>query len=568
MNPEQMVRRMAAEGITGKSEEEMAKLKEVGIRFEGYQRLLEKAQSDIRSQATPEGRMASADKFNRQFAKTIGVVLNESGQRFKLRRDSAGNPISDALSYGGDTPMADTFEAILMSLGDDFNRNNEQQVNEDLMYAKEIADATDSMANILERGVAVVLEEIASGIQSIASFLGFGLSGEEKQARARAGEMLSEDVTEARKAVLAVTGDLSRAERDVKVLKGEERTKKETEIAELKKLLQQRSASYDTKRAILRGSQRIDNADVVSQFGDSENAKTWMTAAAHTGEGGAAVAKNMKTLTGRDLFQESLDRMMSYASATRHLGPGQDASSLARSMSYARAPGAQQVSDTLGIQYGVPGVRMGWNNLLRDRVDPLTTTPGGGGRAQDWYDTLTDANDDLAEETGRNERRNLTDQTKEQKKIDDARSKTEEDNRLATALIQAGLAKTAESARMQAYFLRNGVTPAGDYDGTMRDPVTGEDISRRDFLLRSSVSPEVAATLAQPRANDFLMQVGGGQVKFAQRIDPADVVTATASKVGGALSQGGRNVVVVQHNYADTDSVRRTVAALKAAKAL
>jgi len=96
------------------------------------------------------------------------------------------------------------------------------------------------------------------------------------------------------------------------------------------------------------------------------------------------------------------------------------------------------------------------------------------------------------------------------------------------------------------------------------DSVAGiPDKTVADALRESNV-------LATPKANDFLMQVGqGGRVKFAQRIDSADQVTALAHKPGGAVSKagsGGSSVVI--NSFGNSAEVVRGIQAAAAAGVL
>jgi hypothetical protein len=120
--------------------------------------------------------------------------------------------------------------------------------------------------------------------------------------------------------------------------------------------------------------------------------------------------------------------------------------------------------------------------------------------------------------------------------------KMKEDERLE------GMEKVLEMAGLGAHAsawsadLGSGRMPAGLRKHLERD-VSGRPLKDRLFDLGASIP-------SSSKADDFLMHVGGGgQIKFAQRIDSADQVTAVAHKAGGAISRGGGGSGVVHNHF-------------------
>ena len=76
------------------------------------------------------------------------------------------------------------------------------------------------------------------------------------------------------------------------------------------------------------------------------------------------------------------------------------------------------------------------------------------------------------------------------------------------------------------------------------DPATGQPVAGeagQDVTVQQRFREKGLFGGKKRAAKDFLMQIGeGGQIKFAQRIDRGDQVTALASKAGGAVQSAGR----------------------------
>ena len=162
-----------------------------------------------------------------------------------------------------------------------------------------------------------------------------------------------------------------------------------------------------------------------------------------------------------------------------------------------------------------------------------------------------------------------------------------EAKRLAALMQSLGVAGSPSSLVAQARSLRDsGTVPQNirNLDRRVIDPATGQSRRLGDILAGSGLAGSGTGSLVGSSAqglssapmHDAIFQVGSdGRLKFAQRIDSADTVTAIASKAGGAIDSaskssrgGGGGVTIVQHNYADMEGIKKGYRALMAARAL
>jgi len=186
-------------------------------------------------------------------------------------------------------------------------------------------------------------------------------------------------------------------------------------------------------------------------------------------------------------------------------------------------------------------------------------------------------------------KRELSEEEK-QKKASDKRlidawkdiAHTQEEEDLALALSNSGVGGGPEQILTMAKRLMGGDTRGIKLDSMVTDPETGLQVRRGDLLRKKAgykgavaIQNEIGAVQAgKPPAPDFLMQIGdGGRVKFAQRIDKADTVTALASKGTGAVQSagsrsGGGGSSVVINSFGNAAEVIRGIQAAIAAGAL
>ena len=179
---------------------------------------------------------------------------------------------------------------------------------------------------------------------------------------------------------------------------------------------------------------------------------------------------------------------------------------------------------------------------------------------------------------------------KEQKKESDKRLidawkdvvATEEEKTLGLALANSGVGGGSDEILTMSKRLMGGDITGVNLTEMVTDPETGLKVRRGDLLrkkagLRGAVAIQNkigAVQAGKPAAQDFLMQIGsGGRVKFAQRIDKADTVTALASKGTGAVQSagsrsGGGGSSVVIYSFGNAAEVIRGIQAAIAAGAL
>jgi len=149
----------------------------------------------------------------------------------------------------------------------------------------------------------------------------------------------------------------------------------------------------------------------------------------------------------------------------------------------------------------------------------------------------------------------IKDTTTEQTKalIRDRKEASKEDRmkKVAEALFGTGGLKMEEALKMA-----EGIVGGGPLDPSLRARLEEEVAAPGSpegapKSTRATRLMELTGEMAGgPVAHDYLLQIGaGGRVKFSQRIDSADQVTATASKAGGALSRAGAGGAQVVHNH-------------------
>ena len=249
-----MTKRMAAEGITGKQGQEFEKLYEVGRRFSGHQEVLKEEQTKIREAAKTDPAKAAemADAFNLKFGEEFGVLLTDQGDRAKMDRDASGK----AILWVGESnrKLNDTFEDLVLHLGEDLTKNEEERVSEDIDLAREIAANTTDMAKILEQGIEWLLSKIYNSVQYIASFFGEEkLTEEEKAAKGLAAGTLADKQRETLLQIREQEKEISNLEREAKRSGTKEPRKREISAKILERQqavekLKGRQAVFETAR--------------------------------------------------------------------------------------------------------------------------------------------------------------------------------------------------------------------------------------------------------------------------------------------------------------------------------
>jgi hypothetical protein len=123
-----------------------------------------------------------------------------------------------------------------------------------------------------------------------------------------------------------------------------------------------------------------------------------------------------------------------------------------------------------------------------------------------------------------------------------------------SSMLQAGIAGTTGEYERFMAALGEGKAPKGRLAEAVKAAVKAKTLDLGPLTGKAGdAMTKLLARKAQPAAEDFVMQVGSGGVKFAQRVDPGDV--GVFAKPGGALSKaGGGRGTTVNHVYGSMSS--------------
>jgi hypothetical protein len=403
-------------------------------------------------------------------------------------------------------------EDFFIGIGSNLIGGEETQIAEDILLAQEIAKNTTDLASILERGVEWFLSGIYDTVKIIAGLMGGGLSADEKASKGEAVAALSERADAAQEEAYAL-------QRTIDGLKAERRTADPVRQAEIDSEIE-RSADQQTGAGI--------------------RAKAFKR----------QLRSVQRMQTGGGFFGLDKDKGDFMAKAAR---------------------------DDLGARKeDVKATGEGWEDLWSEQVMgvALEATPGLGHQTGPYDQRLQDAMFRLDPESVRyDDQRSMDELAVQQTQLQRLAADIEAGNRaiskeatqdeVAALLAAAGI--EGDHGRMAGQLLGGRIPTGLDLKAQM--PGGG---SLGDKLLLSG-SPEMSeAVLKGSMANDFLMQIGaGGRVKFAQRINSADTVTATASKPGGPIQSSGRKgsggSTVVINSFGNAAEVVRGIQAAVAA---
>ena len=178
-------------GLTGQAAEDF---RAQALEWAGTNDLLKAEQEKIKKMS-PDDRYKESLEFNLKYAKGFGVMLDESGNRFKAIADSS----LEGMHKG--EQMADTVQDLLLHMGDAAKEPEAAPVGEDILRAREIADHTKDIAQMMDVGVAKVLEDIFKVVTSIKNAIGFGPDKEKKQMRQEAKASLEHDIADYNKKI-------------------------------------------------------------------------------------------------------------------------------------------------------------------------------------------------------------------------------------------------------------------------------------------------------------------------------------------------------------------------------
>jgi len=159
---------IALEGLAGFSREELTQVQTVGADFLGRIETLERM-SSLAKGGTAEG-AAQVTTFNATTAKKWGIFIDEAGRWFKGKQGAWTENESDKV-YLDEKSLTE----MIMAAGSALDKVSEDDVNESLMLAAEVVDATRSIGDILSDQIDGTLTKIFSTIsQLLAWFMGSG----------------------------------------------------------------------------------------------------------------------------------------------------------------------------------------------------------------------------------------------------------------------------------------------------------------------------------------------------------------------------------------------------------
>lgn len=601
-----MKMRAAWENITGKSGEESLKLFEVGRDFAGRQEALSEAQAQIKAADaagdTEKAKSLSAE-FNKQFGEKFGVILDESGNRFKAVLDPSGR-VDEFASLAG-KKLADTFEALVMSQGDEVKGKEEQKVAEDILLAQEIAGNTTDMAKILEQGIEWLLSKIYNAVQYIASFFGKEeFEDEEKAALGKAQGEIMDKLVEDKTQIRAQQTAIKDLERRKRTASDEEKAEMDVEIKERKTKIDQLSGRSAVYSAAGRELGRMD-AEYAYQFkqGDEDmDAEALIGAAATKPSVRKAIAEGVKKLKphvdvakhakeARD-WEEHGKAVTAGTyrpwTLTRHIAKGE-------AKEYGQRREDQVFSgyshDFFGLPSSVRGVDSSMFSAFEFKDMPASV--GGGKKAlttpelvgEKLYIKKEDESTKAAERRQKaGEKAEEKGKVKLAKDIVEgiAKSKKEDETKELAALLGSyGEVGGYETLLGKAELIRAGKRAPG-FDpnrivGAGPDGKGGQRLG--DLLLQSGKTGKGAGVLKKSdKAKDYMVHIdSSGRVVSAQKVTAGDTMYA-ATMGGGAMSQatrvagrsrgGGGGTTIVQHIYAGDEAARKGFRTLANARAL
>lgn len=532
--------RAAWENITGKSGEEARKLFEVGQEFAGRQTTLRDKQADIRrlnKEGKTEEAKAASEAFNEQFGKKFGVVLDETGQRFKAVFDPAGNLDRVASMYDPSqrTKVGDTFEDLVMSSGDDLIGKGEARVAEDILLAQEVAANTTDMAKILEQGVEYFLEKIYRSVQYIAGFFGQrGLSDLDRETKARMLEDQSERMEKFRSRSRAMSREVARleAESSRPSTSAARKAEIQKELARKRKVLtkiQGREARETGRYQQIRDANTPEALQAVS--GSEAEAETLMSSAHWQSK----IEPTIKTRAEARLadFEKVRGKALSGPERARALSASEDAirkEEIEKLSKFSRDEAKEVLKATKAMEEELQNKKLSKEEQQRKA-----------------------AADQIVDGIKRN-------------------AESDQERKLALALSQSGVAGGADSLLFMARELRQGRMPSG-LDPTKK--VKGRSIA--DILMSSGGASAAMGSVLQggTPAKDYMVHIdSSGRVVSAQKVTAGDTMYA-ATMDSGAISQAARKAgrgrggtTIVQHIYAGDEAARRGFRTLANAKLL
>ena len=171
-------KRAAWEHISGKTGEEAQQLYRLGLTYEGRHGVLNERQSEIKRMIEEGDDPSSIVAGNKEKdIEAYGVYVNEKGQRVRATKMANGE-YAESL-------MGDSFDDLILSLGQELAGQQAEQLPKDLLAAQEIAQNTGNLVDI-ERSTEQILEGIYEVTQQIYAWI-TNTTGQKAEAVQKAG---------------------------------------------------------------------------------------------------------------------------------------------------------------------------------------------------------------------------------------------------------------------------------------------------------------------------------------------------------------------------------------------
>jgi hypothetical protein len=523
--------RMAWESITGKSGEAAMQLFKVGQEFRGRESTIKQFVEKLKKSTDP---VEMAQQFNESFGKAWKISMKETGEIF----DETGAKL--------DT----TAESLILATG--AGELSKAAVPEDIRLAQEVASNTTDMTKILEQGVEALLASIDESVSYIADLLGLrskGLKGKEAEAKASALKTLQSELSTGSKSIFKQERLLAGKQKELgSTMSKEAREKLVTEIEQIEKGLKVGRAALKVKSAQISGLRNVTSTEGLA---NPEDASAYLTLSANKARGTtrqqlesvlSPEARKMVETAAKVAGETAFEKTIAAGGGLAR-GAGGKGYAAPKAKAAAEEQIYQLVAESLGMPTGgTAEVKLG--NLTGTTVMPATS-----GKEGKPIDAL------------------LKDQTTQEKRIQEVLQKkeftfyekqpVEIGNQVAEALAREKLASLLASkggfggaeAMGMAKTIRGGQIPS------MLSPEVLDLLEANKELTGA-----MGASALRSGAQDLVMQIGSGGVKFAQRVDPGDV--GVFSKPGGALSKaggGGSGTTNVYHMYNDGPGVLQTI---------
>lgn len=580
----------AFESITGVSGEQREQLTRISEALYGNHAALLKLSKDEERYAKMTAFEIAAEQ-ERQ-VKAYGAFVDESGQLVAAKLDENGR-----VSVEGQKVLGKEIGDYIQSQGAVFGEAAKAGVPVDTQLAQEMVARTTEMTKILEQGIEWWLEKIHGIVES---FMNMISNTDESRNRQDALHEMSKKMNEQRKVVQAQTKLLSDLEASLKTAQTDaDRESIKQKIAETKLTLTTAQSAVE-QMAATRENIMASPAEVkwLGQGGPVRSSSQFI-GEAQRGEGfegsrsralgvydedlraeaeakiqAEYIANVMKSYFGTSdrsefekgkpsaVAQDIWDAMETHA---RKLG-----GDYAKTVVAGNMPSAAQQEGDSGRRIWNPTTWLGNEDRRQKYIGPrtgveLTPDEGGQGAFERGLAELDPKAEleRLNKEQARRDLEALRAETKlhgqggkapkaysvefgkEFERVSKEQQTGELMQRIGSTLGQAGIKdfSNSELENWAKELQRTGEAPPG-LAKHLNTAAGGKTV--KDLLWERGV-------YMKPKAQDFLMQIGeGGRVKFAQRIDTADQVTAVASKGGGAIDQAGRrggNGSVNHHHY-------------------